>query len=263
MAAVTSAGVTFNTTAGNKTVVATPAAGDLIVVIAAHSGRTTAQAPVITDNNADGFGTTAAGGYTNCTALASTKATSADSMWVFVRNRLIGSATSTTFTDTIASDSGGGLEVFRVSAMSIVGQGAIRGGGIQSNQALGTTPTPVLLRRLGVVYSGTQAALTANALISAVFNATNPAATTPRSSPAWTGSANTGYTVPAAGLRTAFINSGETASSLAWGGTSATAFCTVAFELDISVPQYDYVLRNQVDSDRIMSRDAVMRKAVW
>jgi hypothetical protein len=258
MAAITSAGLTFNTTAGNKTVVATPAAGDLIVVIAAHSGRTTAQAPVITDNNSGGGGT-----YTNCTALASTKATSADSMWVFVRAALIGSATSTTFTDTIASDSGGGLEVFRISGMSICGQGAIRGGGIQSNQALGTTPTPVLLRRTGAAYATTQAALTANALISAVFNATNPAGTTPRSSPAWTGSGNGGYITPTSGLRTAFINSGETASSLAWGGTSATAFCSVAIELDISVPVYDYVLRNQIDADKIQSRDAVMRKATW
>lgn len=258
MAAITSAGSTVNTTAGNHTVVATPAAADLIVVVCCNTGRTTAQAPTVTDNNSDGRGA-----YENCTALASTKATSADSMWVFVRGSLIGSGTSTTFTAATSGDSGGGLQVFRISAMSIVGQGAIRGGGIQSNQAALGTPTPVLLRRTGTTYAAAQAALTANPLISAVFNATNPAATTPRSAPAWTGSVNTGYATPTTGLRTAFINSGETASSLAWGGTSASAFCSVAFELDISVPLYDYVLRNQIDSDKIISREGVMRKATW
>lgn len=264
MAAITSAGITFDTNAGNKTVVATPAAGDLIIVVCANTGRTIAQAPTVTDNNSDGFGTTP--GYTNCTVLASTKATSADSMWVFVRNALIGSATSTTFTFSplAAGDSGGGLQVLRVSAMSIVGQGALRGGGIQSNQAAAATPTPVLLRRIGAAYSGTQAALTANALISAVFNGTSPAATTPRAAPAWTGSANVGYAVPTTGLRTAFINSGETASSLAWGGTSASAFCTVAFEIDISVPQYDWVVTGKPDRDReIWLQGAVGRQSTW
>jgi hypothetical protein len=258
MATVTSAGITFTTTAGNKTVVATPAAGDLIVIIAAHTGRTTAQFPAITDNNSDGFGTTP--GYSRVTGLDSTKATNVDSMWVFIRNRLIGSATSTTFTDTIASDSGGGLQVFRISGMSIVGVGAIRGGGVQNNTAA-ATPAPVLLRRVGTTFSGTQVALTANAMLGAIFNATNPATMTQRAS--WSEANDTGYTVPTTGIETAFRNSGETASTQTWGSASASAFCSVALELDISVPLYDYVLRNQLDSDRIISREGVMRRAVW
>jgi hypothetical protein len=271
MASITSAGITFTTVAGNKTVVATPAAADLIVIICANTGRTTAQAPAVTDNNSDGFGTTP--GYTNCTALASTKATSADSMWVFVRNALIGSGTSTTFTFAPAggADSGGGLQVFRVSGMSIVGQGAIRGGGIQSNQAAAGTPTPVLLARLGTSYVGTQAALTANCGIGAVFNATNPATMTAPAS--WTESQDVGYATPTTGLETAFRNSGITISSIAWGGTSGSAFCSVAIELDISVPLLGFVNPageaghpGQVPSmggRNMIQQGSVGRKATW
>lgn len=255
MAAFTSAGVTFNTTAGNKTVVATPAAGDLIIVIApcTLSGGTTN----VTDNNSDGKGT-----YTKIDVDRTGFSTNGVlTMWV--RNALIGSASSTTFTAAQAGSTGGGLQVCRISGMSIVGLGAIRGAGGQSSGGAASTPAPVLLRRTGTTFSGTQAALTGNLCISAVANGTNPAATTPRSSPAWTGSANNGYATPTTGMRTAFINSGETASTLTWGGTSASAFASMAIELDVSVPVYDYVLRNQLDSDKIVSREGVMRKATW
>jgi hypothetical protein len=209
MAVVSSLGITFNTNAGNKTVVAVPAIDDLIVIVCANTGRTTGQFPTVTDNNSSGV-------YERL-ALNPTKASSADSMWIFVRTRLVPAASSTTFTMTQTGDSGGGLQVFKVTNMNIVGAGAIRGAGEQDNQSTGTTPAPVLLRRIGTSFSGTQVALTANSLISAVFNATSPAGTTPRSSPAWTGSGNGGYSTPTAGLRTAFINTGETASTLTWG----------------------------------------------
>lgn len=260
MAAFTSAGVTWNTTGGNTTVVATPTAGDLIIVIAGTSGLAGGTTSV-TDNNGDGFGTTP--GYTQIDVdRTGFSTTGVLTMWV--RNRLI-SGGSTTFTAAQGSSTGGGLEVCRVSGMSIVGLGAIRGAGGQSSGTLGTTPAPALLRRVGTTFSGSQAALTANLCISAVANATNPAATTPRSSPAWTGSANNGYATPTTGLRTAFINSGETASTLTWGGTSATAFASMAIELDVSVPQYDYVLQGRPDKDRLISYLAgdVARRSLW
>lgn len=54
MAAVTRAGNTWDTTAGNKTVTATPAAGDLIVVIAATSGLAGGTISVTDNNSIDG-----------------------------------------------------------------------------------------------------------------------------------------------------------------------------------------------------------------
>jgi hypothetical protein len=256
MATFTSRGNTFNTTAGNKTVTATPAVGDFIIVVCANTGRTAAQPPTVTDNNSGG-----AGAYQLLT-LTPTKATNVDSMWIFIRTALILSATSTIFTMTQTGDSGGGLEVLSLSGMSIVGAGAVRGGGEQDNQAGATTPAPILLRRVGTAFSGTQAALTTNACFSAVFNATNPAGTTQPAS--WTASVNGGYITPTTGLRTAFRNSGETASTITWGGTSASAFCSVVVELDASVPQYDYVMPGKADKERMIYRQgAVGRSSVW
>ena len=89
MAAVTLLGTaTWNTTSGTKTVTATPAVGDLIVIVTANSGSTgTGFAP--TDNNSSG---------TYTLVNTSVKATSADTMQMWVRNALITSATSTVFT---------------------------------------------------------------------------------------------------------------------------------------------------------------------
>lgn len=232
MASFTSAGITFNTTAGNKTVVATPAAGDLIIVIAATSGLAGGTTNV-TDNNSDGFGTTP--GYTQIDVdRTGFSTTGVLTMWV--RNRLIGSGTSTTWTASQGSSTGGGLHVCRVSGMSIVGLGAIRGAGGQSSGTAATTPAPVLLGRVGTVFSGTQAGLTANLCIGAVANGTSPATLTQPAS--WTESQDVGYSTPTTGLETCFRNSGNTNSTITWGGTSGTAFASMAIELDVSVPLY-------------------------
>ena len=195
MAAFTSAGSSWTTTAGDKTVTATPAAADLIVVIAGTSGLaggTTA----VTDNNTDGFGTTP--GYTQIDVdRTGFSTTGVLTMWI--RNKLIGSATSTVFTAAQGSSSGGGLEVCRISGMSIVGLGAVRGSGGQSTGTAATTPAPVLLRRVGTTFSGTQAALTANLCIGAVCNGSaSPIETAPAS---WTESIDLSYTVPATALK--------------------------------------------------------------
>ena len=126
MAAFTSAGFLWNTTAGtstNKAVTATPVLNDLIVVIAGSSGLAGGVTSV-TDDNTDGFGTTP--GYTQIDVdRTGFSTTGVLTMWI--RNQLIGSATSTVFTAAQNGSSGGGLEVCRVSGMSIVGLGAVRG----------------------------------------------------------------------------------------------------------------------------------------
>ncbi len=59
-----------------------------------------------------------------------------------------------------------------------------------------------------------------------------------------------GYSVPAAGLDAGHLNSGETASTITWGGTSLTAFASIAIEIDASIPQYDWVVTGKPDRDR-------------
>ena len=244
MASVTAAGTTWNTTAGDKTVVATPAVGDLIVVIAGTSGLaggTTA----VSDNQAG----PPTGTYTQVNADATGFSTTGV-LTAWIRNQLITAASSTTWTSSQASSSGGGLSVLRVSGMSIVGLGAVRGSGIQSSGGAGTTPAPVLLGRVGTTFSGTQAALTANVMVSAICNGATAASMTVRSSPLYTEDFDNGYSVPGTGLCVSHINSGETASTITWGSTSATAFASIAFELDVSVPQYDYAVQGRADKDR-------------
>lgn len=216
MAAVTLLASIFNTTAGSKGVAGTPAVGDLIVLVTGHTGYTAATAP--TDNNAGGGGT-----YTNVTSAL--KATSADRLDIWVRSALITSATSTTFTHNAAASTGGGILVFKVTGMSRAGSSAIKSSGSQANQATSTTPAPVL--------SATP--LTGNPVISAVFNATNPAGTTIPSS--FTDRSNTGYATPTTGIRGVSRDSGQTNATITWGGTSASAFSSVAVELDTSALQ--------------------------
>ncbi len=257
MAAVTAPAPTWVTTGGNTTVVATPNAGSAVIVIAGTSGLaggTTA----VTDNNADGFGTTP--GYTQVdvdyTGFSTTGVLTA-----WVRNKLIGSGTSTTFTAAQGSSSGGGLAVLHISGISIVGVGSIRGCGGQSTVASGT-PAPVLLRRIGTTFSGTQAALTGNVIISAVMSGTSGGGTLARSSPAYTDVVIAGYTVPATGFDLCYINSGDTASTITWGGAAPSQFASIALEVDTSVPIYDPLGYNLDDPGATITRLSVMRSNV-
>lgn len=214
MAAVTLLGAaTFATASGTKTVTATPAVGDLIVIVVAHSGNTANVAP--TDNQTGGT-------YTQINTCV--KATSADTMQMWVRDDFILSAVSTIFTHAPGASTGGGLAVHKITGMFKAGTAAVKQSAVQSNQAASGTPTPVL----GV------AALTDNPLIGAVYNATNPATLTPRTS--WTETADVGHAAPVTGLETMSRDSGETATSIAWGGTSASAFASIVAEFDISEP---------------------------
>lgn len=204
--------VTFNTTSGSKSVTATPAVGDLIIIITANSGSTTTTAAP-TDNNAGGGGT-----YTLINTAV--KNASADTMQMWVRNALITSATSTTFTQAPGTTTGGGLLVLDVQGMGTAGSGAIARSGVQSNQAAATTPAP----NLGAVPR------LQNAIIGAVFNGSNAAGLSPRTG--YTEIVDIGYNTPATGLEAMYRNSGETSATITWLNASATAFGSIAVELD-------------------------------
>lgn len=201
---------TFDTASGTKTVTATPAVGDLIVIVTAHSGNVSSATP--TDNNSSGT-------YTRINSAV--KASSADTLGIHVRTALIGAANSTVFTHAPGASSGGGLAVLKITGMQKTGASAARASAKQDNQASGT-PTPVL----------GQAASTVNALIGAMFNGANPATLTPRGTPQWSERADVGYNTPASGLEVMTIDSGETGTSIAWGSSSGTAFASLVMELD-------------------------------
>lgn len=220
MAAIVILGAgTFSTANGTKTVTATPTFGDLIVIVTAHTANTSAALP--TDDNADGRGT-----YTEISACAAVKSSSTGQMRVFIRNSLIGSATSTIFTHAPGTTDGGGLSVFRVTGLARTGAAAARQGAKQDNIASGV-PTPVL----------SVAALTGNAMLGVAFNTVNPAALTARTSPAWTEHNDLGYNNPTTGFQSMTIDSGETGTSIAWGSSSATTFGSMVLELDCSAEQ--------------------------
>lgn len=213
MAAITSAGATWNTTAGNKTVTATPAVNDLIVVIASSSGLaggTTA----VTDDNSSGTYTQV---DTDRTGFSTTGV-----LTVWVRDALIGSAVSTIFTAAQSGSTGGGLVVLRVSGMTATGASAVRSNGGQST-ATGT-PAPVL----------SNTPLSYNPVITAVSNGTNGGGTTARTG--YADIAVAGYNTPATGLDVCTLDSGETTATITWGGSSATTFASMAIELSAPTP---------------------------
>lgn len=217
MATVTHAGATWNTTAGNKTVTATPAANDLIVAVQG-STNSAATGHAISDDNSGGAGT-----YTQINVLA-TESGNGKRLGMWVRDALIVSGTSTIFTQTVSGNSGGGLSVYRISGMTKTGLTAILQNALQNEQAGSTTPAPVLG---ATPQSG-------NPIIGAVVNGTNPATLTPRTGYTEAPTPDLGYATPTAGLEVCFLNSGETSATITWGGTSASVFCSFAIELDAS-----------------------------
>ena len=214
MAAVTQLGATFNTTAGNHTVTATPAVNDLIVLVLANTGYSAATAP--TDNNADGLGA-----YT--LAQTNVKNASGDRIDVWVRNAKVGSATSTTFTGPGTGSSGGGLFVLKVTGMTKAGSAAVRQAAGASNVAGASAPT--------TTWGG--AALTGNPIVIAVFNATSPAGVSAPSTGTWSSLSNVGYSTPTTGAKVMSLDSGWTSATVTWGSTT-TAYANVAVELDTS-----------------------------
>lgn len=220
MATVAALGTTtWNTTAGNKTVTTTPAVNDLIVIVAAASGTSEANAATtaVTDNNSSGT-------YVKVCDSLNAAAGASPRISVWVRTALIGSATSTVFTATQASSSGGGLRVFAVVGMSRTGLEAVRAAAAAFNASGATTPAVTLWTP----------ALTGNALIAGLVNSSSPAAVTPPTSFTEDPTPDLGYSTPTTGIETARVNSGITAATITWGSTSATAWRAVVVELDTS-----------------------------
>jgi hypothetical protein len=221
VAAVTHAGTgIWTTTAGNKTFTGTPAASDLIVVVAPASGVATS---AVTDNNADGLGT-----YTQADSdRTGWGSATTGHLTVWVRNALIGSATSTVFTATQSGSTGGGLDVFRISGMTRTGAAAVRQTAGQSSGTSGTTPAPVF----------GAAPLTGNPVIGAVCNAQTTAGSVITQRANFTEASDLAYSTPGSGLETMFRSSGETATTQTWGSTSGSAFGSVVAEFDTSAPE--------------------------
>lgn len=212
---------TFNTTAGivgvAKTASFTPAINDLPVLITAHTGNISTSATPPTDDNADGLGTYSL-------AETRTKNTNSDVVCAWIRDARIGSATPTIAGHAPGVTTGGGLSALKVTGMSRAGAVlALRAQG--NNSGLAAAASSVVLNA---------AALTGNYVIGAVFNFTNPAGITPRSSPAYAELADIGYNTPATGLEIMSIDSGETSNTITWGAVGPSAWCAIAIELDTS-----------------------------
>jgi hypothetical protein len=203
----------WTTTAGNKTITATPTLNDLMVVVA---GATSTGTPTISvsDNGAGGTYTeicSASGGGTGGVIK------------IFIRNNLVSSAVSTIYTATIGSDTGGGLVVFAVSGMTRTGSVAAKQFAAENTQ---TESPPTIV--LGA------AVLTANACIAAILGEDSPPALTAPTG--WTESADIGYATPTSGLWAGFRSSGETGSTISWTGGALIDHCEVFVELDITTP---------------------------
>lgn len=203
----------FTTTSGTHSVTATPAVGDLPVIVTAHSGYTGTDAP--TDNNPDGLGT-----YT--LVKSAVARASADTIAVWVRDHLIGSATSTVFTVAPGTTSGGGLAVLKLTGMTRVSSNAVKKSGSQDNGTTGTTPA--------ASWTGGGSAATTNPLIAVLLNASNPGGVA-KPSTFTTRQVNDGYGTPNTGLNVATVDSGNTDSTVTWGGTSSV-FGHVIVEFD-------------------------------
>ena len=209
---------TWTTASGAKTVSATPAVGDRIVLVCAHTGSTSTSATPPTDNSSDGAGT-------YVLIATAVKASSADTLTFWAREARITVSAVTIFTHNPGTTSGGGMGVIKVAGGFKFGAGLIVQSGKQDNQAATGTPTVTLAK----------APLTTNGLVGVVFNSSNTATLTPRASPAWTERADVGYATPPSGLEIMTIDSGETGTSIAWGSTSATEFCSMVVELDAAI----------------------------
>jgi hypothetical protein len=226
--------VTWNTNSGTKTVTATPTASDLIALILGHTGSTSAAAP--TDDNTDGLGT-----YT--LAQSNVYTTSGNFLAIYVRDALIGSATSTIFSHAPGATSGGGVAVIRITGMTKTGTLAIRSVGGQDNQTSGT-PTVTL----------SNTALTGNPVIGAVMGNSNPLSITPPTS--FTEQTDVGYTNPNGGLEVATRDSGHTSSTVAWGTSLSNDFASSAVELDASAAAHSL----PPDLDRRVRRNSLLSR---
>lgn len=182
----------------------TPAASDLLIAVV--TATDTVATGTMTDSQSLGFTKIAGQTYNSA----------ADSIYVFRANALAAASSMTvTFDCTGDAATGATVCVFRIANADGVYVRAVGTG----SGAASTTPTVAL----------PQAVDSRNAVIGACGNGANPAALTPPAS--WSELGDTGYGTPPSGQEAASRNSGETLASIAWGGTSGTAWGAAVVEI--------------------------------
>lgn len=191
--------------------------GDLAIVVVGTTGQ--AAAASVADDNA--------GGASYSFIATALRTTSADVMSVYIRNAPLASA-GTTFTGTLAANSGAFIGIILVSGMTRYGAAAIRNvAGLlqftkEQNQTTGN-PQP----------SYNVPALPANFQLTALFTNVNPPGC-PGPSPAWTSRINGGYATPTSGFQAYTIDSGDSSTTVQWQGSSGNAYSDFTLELDTS-----------------------------
>lgn len=247
MAEITSAGSTWSTTAGDKTLTATPVDDDLIVIVAASSGLAGG-----TTACSDNDGGTYTQVDTDRTGFSTTGV-----LTVWVRTALITTAVSTIFTASQTGSSGGGLVVLRVAGMALTGASAVRSNGGQSTVASGT-PAPVL----------NQAPHARNPIITAVASGTNGGGTAVRTG--YTDVAVSGYNTPATGIDVCYLPRGENSTTITWGGAAPSQFASVAVELETQERSYDAGLQHAATAvfmggvrDALRRRSGILVPRLW
>jgi hypothetical protein len=203
-----------NTTSGTKSFVIAPSIGDYVVVVVAHTGYTGSAAP------------TEDGGSTYSLVNTATKASSADKMAVYVRAALITSTADLTITHAPGTTTGGGIFIFGVTEIATAGSTGIVQSATQSNYIdVPDTVHPTM----------GAAVKNANPVLVCFFNSTNPAPDIHTTSPAYTNQVATGYATPTTGFAAYTIPGGETNTTLASNGNSASEYCSIAIEIDANV----------------------------
>ena len=208
--AVTLYASTIDTNAGNRSVTANAAIGDLIVVVMLVSGATSVTS--ITDDKG--------GTYTYITSAL--KQTNADAIAVYIRSALCTVAGNHVITATLPTNTGGGIVALKVVGMTKAGSAAYRQQMTQDNQSIAGVPSPVFL----------SVPVITNPIIGVMANRSDPATMTPASG--YTELVDSGFTTPLQGLHVMSRNSGETNTTIAWGSSSASAYCSIIVELDAS-----------------------------
>lgn len=217
MATVTHAGSTWNSldSPSGRTVVATPAAGDLIVVLHGISAWASGDDSTISDNQS--------GTYTKigtATAPLSSGGGTNLAWWISVRNESA-TAVSHTFSQTDSGGTGGGLTVYRIAGMSRYGSSAIKQTDGESTQ----TENPPSLTFAAATISG-------NPVILGVLGEDNPPALTPPTG--FTEGNDQGWATPTSGVETCFINDGGGGTTFAWSAGALTDHNECGIELDAS-----------------------------
>jgi hypothetical protein len=215
---ISSLGQSWTTAAGAKTVTATPAVGDLIVVVHGMSGWASGDTSVVTD---DQGGTYAQIGGNPLSSGGGT----AGALWISIRTALISTATSTVFTATNTGDTGGGLTVLTVSGMRRTGAQAAKQ---QIGESTQTEAPPAIAFSAPTRLE--------HPIILAIFGEDNPAAVTPPVG--FVERTDTGWATPTSGIEVCSVDAGHSAASYSWSGGALADHNEVGVELDTTAPPW-------------------------